>query len=148
MKNLFETDTYNEIMLRIDKLKVDAPRQWGKMNVNQMLAHCSEPLYLALGEKQGKRSLMSLIFGKMAKKIVLEEKAFKQSLPTDKNFIIAETKDFSTEKEKLKGLVARLYAGKETMPTRKHHFFGQMTPDEWARSMYKHIDHHLTQFGV
>jgi len=29
-----------------------------------------------------------------------------------------------------------------------HSFFGRMTPDEWAVLMYKHVDHHLRQFGA
>lgn len=149
MKNIFEPDSYNEIMQRIDKLQPNAQKQWGKMDLAQMLAHCSEPLYIALAEKPGQGGgLMALLFGKMAKKTVLEEKPFKHGLPTAKDFVQNEPKDFNTEKERLKGLVARLYAGKDTMPTRKHPFFGQMTPAEWSRAMYKHIDHHLRQFGV
>jgi hypothetical protein len=29
-----------------------------------------------------------------------------------------------------------------------HPMFGKMTADQWGRSMWKHLDHHLRQFGV
>jgi hypothetical protein len=149
MKNLFETNAYNEILQRLDKLTPASQRQWGKMDVSQMMAHCSEPLYIALGDKQGKRTLMGFLFGKIAKKSIVGEQPFKRSLPTAKEFLVSGQKDFNAEKEKLKGLINRFYAAKDTMPAvSKHFFFGEMTAAEWSQSTYKHLDHHLQQFGV
>jgi len=149
MKNLFETEAYKEIQQRLDKLKPDAQRQWGKMDVSQMMAHCSEALHIALGDKQGKSTLIGFLFGKMAKKSIVGEQPFKRSLPTAKEFLITEQKDFKAEKEKLKGLISRFHAAKDTMPAvSKHFFFGNMTAAEWSHSTYKHLDHHLQQFGA
>ena len=39
-------------------------------------------------------------------------------------------------------------AGPKGCTTHPHSFFGPLTPDEWAILMYKHLDHHLRQFGV
>lgn len=30
----------------------------------------------------------------------------------------------------------------------RHPFFGHLSGAEWGRFMYRHLDHHLTQFGV
>ena len=41
MKNLFEPATVEEVKQRMAQLRPDSERQWGKMNVAQMVAHCS-----------------------------------------------------------------------------------------------------------
>ena len=41
MKSVFERNSVDEILNRIDKLNPDTKAQWGKMSVSQMLAHCN-----------------------------------------------------------------------------------------------------------
>jgi len=36
----------------------------------------------------------------------------------------------------------------ENIKNEIHPFFGKMTSQQWSKAMYKHIDHHLQQFGV
>jgi len=52
MQSLFEINTYNEVINRIDKLSPSATAQWGKMNVAQMLAHCKEAFKVPLSKKK------------------------------------------------------------------------------------------------
>jgi hypothetical protein len=42
VKNLFEPAVYTEITERVNRLSPESQRQWGKMTVSQMLAHCKE----------------------------------------------------------------------------------------------------------
>jgi hypothetical protein len=70
-------------------------------------------------------------------------------LPTDKNFIIADQRDFEEEKRKLISLVQRFGAtGPAGITEKQHPFFGMLTTDEWDKLMGKHLDHHLSQFGT
>ena len=63
--------------------------------------------------------------------------------------MIADERDLGAEREKLTGLIERFSAGGVGGCTKHpHSFFGKMTPEEWAVLMYKHLDHHLRQFGV
>lgn len=52
MKNLFEPETVGEVIVRIDALRPATQRQWGKMDVAQMMAHCSAALDMAAGPAQ------------------------------------------------------------------------------------------------
>jgi Protein of unknown function (DUF1569) len=53
------------------------------------------------------------------------------------------------ERERLRGLVDRFcQAGAPGCTSHPHSFFGHLTPEEWAILTYKHLDHHLRQFGV
>ena len=89
------------------------------------------------------------LFGKMAKKQMLQEVPFKHGLPTDASFVVKEERNFSQEQDGLLTLIRRF---SETEPAsiaaKTHPFFGKMTVDEWGILQWKHLDHHLRQFGV
>lgn len=149
MKNLFEVETIDEVIGRIDSLQPAAQRQWGKMDVAQMMAHCSACLDMASGKLNPPRILIGRIVGPLVKPIYTNEKPFSQNNPTDKQLVISDTRDFTREQQKLKSCVREFHQGGEAKCTRHPHpFFGALTPQQWSRGMYKHLDHHLRQFGV
>ena len=131
------------------KLRPDSGRQWGTMNPGQMLAHCSAWMEMAAGLKSTPRSFLGRIFGRLAKSSILNEKPVRRNMPTDPCLIANEERDFSAERERLREWVDRFAAAGPGGCTRHpHSFFGPMTPSEWSRLAYKHLDHHLRQFGV
>ncbi len=150
MKSLFDKSNSQEIIDRINKLKPDTKAEWGKMNVAQMLAHAQAPMHVAFGELKLKRTLIGLLFGGIAKKqFVDSEKPFKPNLPTDKTFVIADSRTFESEKKKLIDLINTFtLRGESGIVNLMHPFFGRMTANEWATLQWKHLDHHLNQFGV
>ncbi len=148
MKNLFEQEAIDEVIGRIDSLRPATQRQWGKMDVAQMMAHCSGVLEMASGKLSLPRVWFGWILGPLVKPIYTNEKPFSRNNPTDKKLIIRDARDFSREQERLKNCVREFHQGGEAKCTRHPHpFFGSLTPAEWSRGMYKHLDHHLRQFG-
>jgi hypothetical protein len=92
---------------------------------------------------------MGRIFGRMVKKSFLGESPIPRNIGTMKNLLVEDDRQFSVEKQRLLDSVNRFSAGGRDKCTRQpHSFFGPMTPDEWARLAYKHLDHHLQQFGA
>jgi len=149
MKNLFEGEAVQEIISRVDHLQPASQRQWGKMDVAQMMAHCSAALDMASGELNPPRILIGRLIGSFIKPIYSNEKPFSRGNPTDKALVVADQRDFSRERDQLKLKVQRFHEGGERRCTRHPHpFFGALTPQEWSRGMYKHLDHHLRQFGA
>jgi hypothetical protein len=151
MKSLFNTSDNQEIINRINSLTTSSQGLWGKMNVEQMLAHARMPLMAAYGgEKMSKRGLISFLFGKMAKKqLITEDKPFSKNLPTDKKFIIVNPEKFEKEKQDLiENVIQFCKKGPDTITKEPHVFFGHLTAEEWDKLQYKHLDHHLRQFGV
>jgi hypothetical protein len=149
MKNLFEPAATTEIMDRMSHLRADSERNWGKMNVAQMLAHCSAWMEMALGFTSPRRSFIGRIFGAVAKSTILKEAPIRRNMPTDKSLIVSNERDFETERERLLEWTRRFASGgPETCTNHPHCFFGRMTPKEWGTLAYKHMDHHLKQFGV
>lgn len=149
MKNLFEDASAMEIKRRIELLKPGSERQWGAMNVAQMLAHCSAFMEMSAGLGSPQQRIIGRIFGKIAKNSILGEGPIRRNMPTDKSLIMRGERNFATEKQRLLEWVDRFSkAGPEQYTTHLHSFFGPMTPMEWATLGYKHLDHHLKQFGA
>ena len=148
MQNLFDSSAKNEILQRLGALTPEAARQWGKMSVPQMLAHCSVALESGTGDKPRPQKLIGKIFAPFVRKGLLGDKPFSKGSPTDPTFVVRDERDFAREKDRLAGLVERFCAlGKDEACKQTHSFFGRMTGDEWGRLMYKHLDHHFRQFG-
>ena len=150
MKNLFEAATVNEVKDRMEHLRPDSERQWGKMNPAQALAHCTVGMELALGDRRPPRMLIGRIIGPMVKSIAFrEEEPMRRNSPTIPGFVVDDERDLGTERERLSRIIDRFAAaGPQGCTTHPHSFFGRLTPEEWAMWMYKHLDHHLQQFGV
>ena len=149
MKNLFQPDAVGEVISRIDKLQATAERQWGKMDAAQMLAHCSASLEMASGRMVCPRIFIGRIIGPLFRPIYSNDKPFSKNSPTDVKLVVSDLRDFTREREQLKVRVRQFYEGGEAGCTKHPHpFFGALTPHEWGTGMYKHIDHHLRQFGA
>jgi hypothetical protein len=150
MKNLFEAATAKEVQHRIARLRPDSERVWGKMTPAQAVAHCAASMEWALGDKRPPRMFVGRIFGTVVKPMVFKDDApMRRNAPTTKDLIVQEDRNLDLERERLRGLVDRFcQAGPQACTTHPHSFFGRLTPEEWAVLMYKHLDHHLRQFGV
>jgi hypothetical protein len=150
MKNLFDRANVDEITRRIDSVQPANTRLWGKMTAPQALAHCASAMEWAVGDTRPPRMFLGrLIGGLVRKKIVADDRPMGRNAPTAPELIIADDRELATERARLRGLVERFAAAGPNGCTRHpHSFFGKMTPQEWAVLMYKHVDHHLRQFGA
>ncbi|MFT4537775.1 MAG: hypothetical protein ACI841_004567 [Planctomycetota bacterium] len=120
----------------------------GKMKVVQMLAHCQFPLLSSFGEFESKRTLIGRLFGGMAKrKLVDSDAPFNKNSPTDPRFLNKDATGFDEHRSKMVELVERFH-GTGSTSEKVHPFFGKMSTLDWDRLMWKHLDHHLRQFGA
>jgi Protein of unknown function (DUF1569) len=150
MKNLYEAATVEEVKERITRLGPDSERQWGKMNAAQAAAHCSVAMEWAVGDICPPRIFLGRILGPMVKsKVLRDEKPMGRNAPTAKSLVVADERDLAMEQKRLCALIDRFAsAGPQGCTKHPHTFFGPLTAEEWATLMYKHLDHHLRQFGV
>lgn len=142
--------TLNQLFIeRIEKLNTDSQAQWGKMNVSQMLAHCSVGFKVAFGEIIPQSNFFMKLIGRTFKKQIFAREDFRKNSPTGKEYIISDEKDFENEKALLVSYVNKCAESGMTFFTKEPHpFFGKLSDAEWDGLMYRHLDHHLKQFGV
>lgn len=150
MKNLFDATTATEIKERIERLGPGSTRQWGKMSAAQAMAHCATTMEWAVGDSSAPRMFVGRILGPLVKfKVLKDEAPMRRNTPTAKSLVVTDDRDLGKERQRLSALIDRFSAGGPQGCTKHAHtFFGPLTPEEWARLMYKHLDHHLRQFGV
>jgi len=151
LPNIFTKEVSDEIISRINKLTPESQRQWGKMDVGQMLAHCSvtyEMIYEP-GKHPKPNFLMAVIIKLFAKKVVTGDKPLKKNSPTAPQFIMKSDKDFEAEKARLIAFIEKTrQLGENEFDGKESASFGVLNKTEWSNMFYKHLDHHLTQFGA
>ena len=148
MKNLNNPSDLTEILTRLDGLRPDSPRQWGKMTPSQMMEHTARALEMAAGIRKSEQRLIGKLLGWIFRKDFLSERPFPKSAPTGPDFIITDDPEFDATKARLRQLIVDFHAlGAESVDGNIHGFFGPLTGDEWGISQYKHVDHHLRQFN-
>jgi len=149
MENIYNQLHMAEILNRIENLSPAAKPQGGTMNAAQMLAHCSSFQDIAMGNCFPPRDWIGRIVGRFVKPIFYNDKPAPHNMPTIPTILIADDKDFETEKENLKQKILTFQSnGPEKCSAHPHPFFGKFTPEQWGKGIYNHLDHHLKQFGV
>ena len=150
MKNLFVSNSKQEIQSRIDELTPNSKAVWGKMNVNQGLRHMS----LALDIPTGKLDPTPVSVPKMPKWLLkiflLNVKPPKEKAETFKEMNMVANGinpiDFEVERTNLKKAIEDFYNSTKLIPENK--ITGKFSKDDWGKLNYNHTDHHLRQFGV
>lgn len=149
MKTLFDPAINTEILERIEKLNSSSRPKWGKMNVAQMLAHLNLSLRVNFDEIELKKGLLGLFFSGITRRMLLGEKQYPKYLPAHKKVLAKEVSDFLTEKINVKNSIEKYVSkGPNGISKKPHYILGKITHEESALLTYKHIDHHLRQFGV
>jgi hypothetical protein len=146
--HLLQPKEYNAFLEHLNKLSPEGQALWGKMDVAQMLAHVATFLEIATSDKKVTQMLLGRIFGPFGKRQILTTGIPKNS-PTIPSIKVSDQRNFQSEKERVLLGLERFYKGGEAGITRQpHQFWGRLTPNEWARLQYVHMDHHFKQFSV
>lgn len=150
MKNVFQKEVTQELINRLNQLTPATQAEWGKMSVDQMMAHCNVAYDMTFTNKYPKpKGLKKFIIKVLAKNAVVSEKPYPKNARTAPEFIINDKRNFIQEKEKLTNYLNKVQVlGEAHFNGKESHSFGKLTSTEWNNMFYKHLDHHLTQFGV
>ena len=151
MKTLANPDDKKALLERLSRLRSDSPRAWGKMSAPQMVCHLSDSTRLALGERQA-RSVSSLFKRTVMKWFALQFPApwphgIKTMPESDQEIGGTPPGQFEMDRATLVSLTERLANRPESLTSAVHPFFAKMTPEEWLRWGWLHMDHHLRQFN-
>ena len=150
LPNIFTRQETDKIIERINKLSATSQPNWGTMSVAQMLAHSNvtyEMIYDNIHKKPN--AFLKFILKMMIKNKVVSETMYERNSRTAPQFIIKETKDFGVEKQRLVDYINKTQQlGEAYFDNKESHSFGPLNKTEWNNMLYKHLNHHLTQFGV
>jgi hypothetical protein len=149
MNSLFDPEHREEILRRIATLRPDSQRAWGKMEVAQMLAHCARAAEAAAGEHPSKQKWIGKLLAPFMRSRILGDAPYARNLPTGPSFVVSDPRDFEREKAHLFAAIQRFCDGGPAKASQSvHGFLGHLDGETWGRLQYKHLDHHLHQFGA
>jgi hypothetical protein len=150
LPNIFSKEVSEGVIDRINQLSPNSQPLWGKMNVAQMLAHCCVAYEMVYTDKHPKPSFfMGFILKNFVKRMVVSPKPYPKSSKTAPAFLVSDEKNFEAEKQRLIDYIRETEVlGSYIFDGKKSLSFGHLSANEWNNMFYKHIDHHLKQFGV
>ncbi len=150
MKNVFDPADSKELVNRINTLNADTSNLWGKMSASQMLAHCNVAYDITYTDKYPKpKGFKKFMIKLFAKNLVVGPKPYKKNMRTAPEFLITNERDFEKEKKKIiENIEKTQKLGATHFHNKESHAFGPLTEKEWNILFFKHLDHHLEQFGV
>lgn len=148
MPSIFNPTDNQKIIERINHLTPESQNLWGKMTVDQMLSHCIAPIDILLGHSQIKANIIFRLLGRLVKRKLINAPEFSKNSPTAPEFIRKGNYNFEKTKLELIEKIKKFQEGTKIIKTNKHPFFGPMSTQDWDILQWKHLDHHLRQFGV
>lgn len=149
MKSIFNADGNAELATRINKLRPDAKALWGKMDAAQMMTHCVAGISIAFGLAKCHRHWVGRLFGSISKRRMLKVETFDRHMPAYIDLRIEYSCNFDEAKKNLLSVIELAYQkGEAGLVKYPHPYFGRFKPGEWRQLNWKHLDHHLSQFGV
>lgn len=150
LPNIFEKKITDQIIDRINQLTANTPPLWGKMGVAEMLAHYTVSYEMVYTDKHPKPNfLIKLILKSFIKKAVTNETPYSKNSTTAPVFLIRDSRNFDQEKTRLIDFINKTQElGAKHFDQKESNSFGPLSEQEWNNMFYKHLDHHLTQFGV
>jgi Protein of unknown function (DUF1569) len=150
LPNIFTKDVSENLIQRINNLSNTTNPTWGKMSVDQMLAHCNVTYEMAYENIHAKPNFfMKFILKMLVKNVVVNENPYAKNSRTAPQFLMIESKDFDLEKKRLIDYITKTQQlGENHFDNKESHSFGILNKTEWNNMFYKHLDHHLTQFGA
>ena len=144
---MLHDETYRaQIQKRLRELRPDAQRRFGKMSVSQMLWHVNEAMEVALGKKTAPRQ-KSPLPGPILMFVVLNL-PWPKGAPTAPMYLAREEHDFTRERERCLRLIDELAAKDLQSTWPENPVFGRVCGRDMTRLHAKHLNHHLSQFGV
>lgn len=147
MARLHDPQHKAEVLRRLKMLSPGAARRWGKMSVSQMLWHVNEAMEGALGRIQAEP--MKVPLPRPILKFLVLNVPWGKGAPTLKRWVPqADNYDFASEHTRCLRLVGELTSKPLTDAWPDSPTLGKMTGNDVSRLHAKHLNHHLTQFGV
>jgi hypothetical protein len=150
LPNIFNRTVADEVIQRINTLSTETQPTWGKMSVDQMIAHCNVTYEMTFENIHKKpNAFIRFILKNLVKSKVVSEKPYGKSGQTAPEFVIKGTKNFEEEKARLIEYINKSQGlGESHFNNKESQSFGILSSVEWNNMFYKHLDHHLSQFGA
>lgn len=148
MRSFWQQDTRDATLARLARLTPDARPAWGRMDAPQMVAHMADALRMTFGDLPTRPKRTPLLRAFPLKHLLIYVVPFPKGAPTAKELVARAPGDWAVEGRDCRALVERFATERRDRAWPAHPAFGALTAEQWGIIAYRHMDHHLRQFGV
>jgi len=152
MKTLANAADREEILRRFETLQPTSPHRWGSMSAHQMICHLTDVFRSSMGEKPVSPAPRIIPRPPLRWLALWLPFPWPHGFPArpewDQKIAGTPPTDFDHDRRELLRIFARFTAQPQTFAWNEHAIFGPMTHAQWQRLGYRHMDHHLRQFGA
>ncbi|MFN0013363.1 MAG: DUF1569 domain-containing protein [Saprospiraceae bacterium] len=151
MKNLLTQTDRDALIERLSRFTPDRQRRWGSMTAAQCVPHLTDPLRAATGDRPAQP--MNAVFSKQPiRDLVVWLMPWPKGAATATEFIQGQKgtppAEFERDKHALLLAIHQFVNFSESKPYSPSPVFGDLSRRAWGRLMWRHLDHHLRQFGL
>lgn len=148
MNSLFDNEARSSVHHRSDSLIRDRPALWGRMDAHRMVCHLADQLRIALGDIKAESRPGLLRFRPLRQILVYWLPWPKGKIPTAPEMLTTAPSAWDHDVNALHMLIDRFGTRNPSAAWAVHPAFGPLSGREWGVLCWKHLDHHLRQFGA
>ena len=147
MKSIWQDEDRREITDRVGRVAWDRRAEWGKFTAPRMVCHLADSLKMAMGDLKVASKRLPIRYPPL-KQLVIYVAPFPKGAPTAPELLAREPAEWTSDIADLQGLLARAGSARTTDTWPEHPAFGALSTRAWGVLIYRHMDHHLKQFGA
>jgi hypothetical protein len=147
MKSLWQADARRELHERLAHLTPHQRAMWGKMNAAQMVVHLADAMRMTFGDLPVVSKGGPLRYPPL-KQLLIYWLPWPQGVPTAPELLGRAPSSWTTDVSELDALIDRFGREDRKRAWPAHPAFGRLNARQWGALGYRHIDHHLRQFGA
>jgi hypothetical protein len=147
MKSIWQDEARRELNDRVGAVAWDRSAEWGKFTAPKMICHLAESLRMAMGDLTVKPKRLPIRYPPL-KQLIIYVAPFPKGAPTAPELLARAPSDWAHDVADVQALLARAGSARTTDTWPEHPAFGKLSTRAWGVLIYRHMDHHLKQFGA
>lgn len=147
MKSIWRDEDRRALNDRVGAVAWDGRAAWGKFTAPKMICHLADSLKMAMGDLPVAPKHLPIRYPPL-KQLIIYAAPFPKSAPTAPELLAREPREWSSDIADVQGLLARAGSARTTDSWPEHPAFGKLSKRAWGVLIFRHMDHHLKQFGA
>jgi hypothetical protein len=147
MKSIWREDDRRALNDRVGRVAWDGRAAWGKFTAPKMICHLADSLKMAMGDLQVAPKRLPIRYPPL-KQLIIYAAPFPKGAPTAPELLAREPREWANDVADVQALLARAASARTTDTWPEHPAFGKLSKRAWGVLIFRHMDHHLKQFGA
>jgi hypothetical protein len=147
VKSIWQDGARRELHDRVGGLAADGRAAWGNFSAPKMVCHLADALRMAMGDLEVARRWVPIRYPPL-KQLIVYAAPFPKGMPTAPELLVRQPREWTIDVADVQDLLARAASARSTDAWPDHPAFGKLSKRAWGVLIYRHMDHHLRQFGA